>query len=93
LLTLSVYLSGPPDLYYWRTAGGLEVDLVAELEDRTIPIEVKATRRIRAEDCRHLEAFIAHHEKRTPFGILLYAGDSVQTPAPRIAAIPLAAVL
>ncbi len=47
-----------PEVLYWRTATGEEVDLVIETPSRTIPIEVKTGTRLGPADARGLESFL-----------------------------------
>jgi hypothetical protein len=77
-----------PDLHYWRTAGGMETDLVVEWEGHSLPIEVKASRRLRTDDLHHMRAFLEQHRRWSRFGVVLYGGESVQTPAPNVVAVP-----
>ena len=44
-----------PQVYYWRTAAGAEVDFVIESKSRLLAVEVKATPRARLEEGRSLE--------------------------------------
>jgi predicted AAA+ superfamily ATPase len=81
------------ELYYWRTAGGREVDFVVEIEDRTIPIEIKATVRPTTADSRHLQEFVSTYRRRCPYGVLLHGGDSIETPVPGVVAAPILSVL
>jgi uncharacterized protein len=85
--------AGVPDVFYWRTAGGREVDFVVELDDRAIPIEVKASTSVRSSDLEHLNAFLDDHRKQAPYGVVLHAGEAVQTPSSRIVAVPFGSVL
>lgn len=50
-------------LCYWRDLNGPEVDWVLVFPDCYIPIEVKWTDAPKKSDARHLELFIAEHEK------------------------------
>jgi uncharacterized protein len=47
-----------PEVLYWRTATGIEVDFVIETPDRLLPIEIKAAARVTTADAKGLEAFI-----------------------------------
>jgi predicted AAA+ superfamily ATPase len=78
-----------PEIHYWRTHGGIEVDFVIEERRRLLPIEVKSGRRIRSADARGLGAFLDDHPNSSPFGILLYGGDETIQLAERIIAVPL----
>lgn len=64
----------PPGLFYWRTAGGLEVDFVVESGERLLPIEVKTAQKLIPKDAKALEAFCQEYPERSPRGLLLYAG-------------------
>jgi uncharacterized protein len=67
-----------PQLYYWRTASGHEVDIV--LEDsagRLVGIEVKASATLGASDVRGLETLARAAGKRWIRGLVLYTGDRV----------------
>lgn len=47
-----------PTLFFWRTAGGAEVNFVIE-QSRRLPVEVKSSKRIRLADMKHLEIFLS----------------------------------
>lgn len=67
----------PPTVLYWRTATGEEVDLVVEWRGRLLPIEVKASSRVRPADARHLRTFRDEYPDSARAGLLLYDGDEV----------------
>ncbi len=77
-----------PEVLYWRTAAGEEVDLVIETPSRTIPIEVKATRRVGPADARGLEAFLDEYTDITDGALLLYAGTDTFPLTKRVLAVP-----
>jgi hypothetical protein len=76
-----------PNVLYWRTAGGAEVDFVIELPDRLLPMEVKASRRVSHGDVRHLLTFLDDYPT-APAGLLLYGGDEVFWLDRRVLAAP-----
>ncbi|MFQ5719782.1 MAG: ATP-binding protein [Acidobacteriota bacterium] len=78
-----------PQIHYWRTRGGIEVDFVIEDRRRLLPVEVKFGRRVRPADARGLGAFLDDHRGSSPFGVLLYGGDETVLLAERIIAVPL----
>lgn len=78
-----------PEIHYWRTQAGAEVDFVIESGRRLLPIEVKAARRARPSDAKGLEAFLHDNPKRAPFGILLYGGREVLVLTEKVVAVPL----
>ncbi len=59
-------------LYYYKSAGGAEIDLIMETPAQTLAIEIKQTKKPVARDVRHLQKFVHAAEKRR--GILLYTG-------------------
>ena len=77
-----------PEIAYWRTASGEEVDLVIEAGDRLLPIEVKAGTRPRLADAAHLRSFRAEYGKRAHAGLLLHTGDQIEWLAPDVLAAP-----
>ena len=50
----------------------------------------KSARRISQSDIANLEAFLAEHPKSARFGVILHGGDTVETPAPNVVAVPFA---
>ena len=77
-----------PELAYWRTATGEEVDLVIEAGERLLPIEVKAGTRPRLSDATHLRSFRAEYGKRSRAGLLLHTGSVTEWLAPDVLAVP-----
>jgi predicted AAA+ superfamily ATPase len=61
------------DLYYWHTAGGLEVDLVLYGERGIRAIEVKRSSRVREDDLRGLRAFVQDYPMAKAW--LVYTGS------------------
>jgi len=77
-----------PEVFYWRTATGEEVDFVVEWRNRLLAVEVKATRRPRVSDARHLKTFQEEYGNRVVGCLLLHDGDEVEWLAPGILAAP-----
>lgn len=61
-------------LYYWRTSGGAEVDLVIEHDGRLIPLEVKWSEQVSKKDLRALESFFNDMGTDAPWGAVFYRG-------------------
>ena len=64
-----------------------------ESAGRPLPIEVKASKRVRVTQLRHLELFLGDYEKRALFGVVL---DDTSRPyflTRRIVALPVNAFL
>ena len=79
-----------PELFYWRTVSGQEVDFV--LEDRTgkvVGIEVKAAATLGSNDVRGLQALANAVGKDWIRGVVLYSGTEVIPFAPNLHAVPL----
>ncbi len=79
-----------PEIFYWRTASGLEVDLV--LEDRSgrlAGIEVKASATLSGNDVRGLQALAAAVGKKWVRGVVLYTGTEVIPFANNLHGVPI----
>jgi predicted AAA+ superfamily ATPase len=80
---------GPrPQILYWRTASGQEVDAVIEVGDKLIGIEVKATARPNHRDARHLQAFREEYGEAVAGCLLLHAGEKCFRVSEGITAAP-----
>ncbi len=77
-----------PEILYWRTATGLEVDLVVETPRRVLPIEVKASARIGPADIKALEAFLDEYPDLTDGALLLHGGAEIFPLSRRVLAAP-----
>src|SRR5262249_40031873 len=77
-----------PDVLYWRTAAGEEVDFVIEAGRTLLPIEVKSTGRPRAADAKHLPSFREEYGRRCRPGLGLQTGNRMGWLAPGILAAP-----
>lgn len=77
-----------PEVLYWRTASGLEVDFVIETPRRLLPIEVKAAGRVTTGDAKGLEAFIDEYPDLADGGLLLYGGKEIFPVTRRVLAVP-----
>jgi uncharacterized protein len=79
-----------PELFYWRTASGQEVDIV--LEDRAgkvVGIEVKAAATLGSNDLRGLHALAEAVGKSWARGVVLYAGTEIVPFGANLHGIPL----
>lgn len=77
-----------PEILFWRTTAGREVDFVVESRNRLLPIEVKATTTPTFADIRGLQTFRDEYGDRFMGGLLLYGGREIQWLADRILAAP-----
>ena len=77
-----------PEVLYWRTTGGVEVDFVIETGGRLLAVEAKTTTNPRHRDTRGLRLFRDEYGERCAGGILLHAGDETQWMADGVLAAP-----
>jgi predicted AAA+ superfamily ATPase len=77
-----------PEILYWRTSKGAEVDFVIESGNRLLPIEVKSSRQVRYSDVNHLKVFMHEYADLVSGGLLLYDGTESYWVAERILAVP-----
>ncbi len=77
-----------PEVLYWRTATGIEVDFVIETPDRLLPIEIKAASRVTTTDAKGLEAFLDEYPDLVDGALLLHGGDDVFPLTRRVLAVP-----
>ncbi|MDE2975890.1 MAG: DUF4143 domain-containing protein [Acidobacteriota bacterium] len=77
-----------PEVLYWRTAGGVEVDFVIETGERLLAVEAKTTTNPGHRDTRGLRLFRDEYGERCAGGILLHAGDDTQSMADGVLAAP-----
>lgn len=77
-----------PDLYFYRTSGGLEIDFLLKGERLILPIEVKSSDKATYADGRNLESFMADHKRDVPFGVVVYRGKELSEIRKNIWAVP-----
>lgn len=77
-----------PEVLYWRTASGAEVDLVIEYQGKLLPIEIKASNKPRLADARSLTIFREEYPDLTRTGLLLHTGPEVEWIAEGVLAAP-----
>jgi predicted AAA+ superfamily ATPase len=65
------------ELYFYRTAAGLEVDSLLANERTILPIEAKASERVTAADGRSVETFMAEHPPVAKVGLVVDRGNEV----------------
>lgn len=77
-----------PELYFYRTAAGLEVDFLLAGEQGILPIEAKSSERVTSADGRSVEAFLTEHPKATTIGLVVYPGNEVIELRPKVWGVP-----
>jgi len=88
----SLHRGDEPALYFWRTAAGAEVDLIAETEAGLIPIEVKASGTARPEMAKEVHVFRRDFGDRAASGFVIYPGQSILPLGGGVVALPFAAL-
>ena len=79
-----------PELFYWRTASGQEVDFVlVSRPGEVVGIEVKAAATLGSNDVRGLQALAEAVGKNWIRGVVLYSGTEVIPFAANLHAVPL----
>lgn len=77
-----------PELYFYRTAAGMEIDFLLVSKGRILPVEVKSSAKVTYEDARTLESFMKEHKKAAPSGIVIYKGKEIVEIRKNIWAVP-----
>jgi predicted AAA+ superfamily ATPase len=81
--------SGHPELYFWRSHDGGEVDFVLEIEGEIIGIEVKTGHRLDKRDLAGMHECRRIMGKRFRRGIVFYGGDEIMPLDDKLIAIPM----
>ncbi|MEW5948643.1 MAG: ATP-binding protein [Thermodesulfobacteriota bacterium] len=77
-----------PDLFFYRTGGGMEIDFLIRGEEITLPVEVKASNKVTPADGRSLELFMDKHKSVSPLGVIVYRGRELAEIRKNIWAVP-----
>ena len=76
-------------LYYYKSVGGAEIDIIFEAEGAVHAIEIKASKVIDKRDCRNLIDFSANRKNVRAY--IFYLGQNYQT-IENVSCIPIAAL-
>lgn len=78
-----------PEIYYYRTQAGLEIDfLLAGNNGRLLPVEAKSAARIKSADGRTLETFLGEHPRAAKVGLVVYPGREMAEIRRNVWAVP-----
>ena len=77
-----------PELYFYRTSAGMEIDFLIASKDFILPIETKAHEKVSPADGRSLESFLRDHPKTSTLGLVVYKGRDVVEIRKNIWAVP-----
>ncbi len=79
-----------PQIYFWRTSAGTEVDIVVESAGRLVPLEIKLTSTPRPAMAKSLETFREEFMDKAAPGYVLHTGDIRLPLAAGVTALPFA---
>jgi len=79
-----------PQLYFWRTTGGVEVDLVVDIGTRLIPVEIKLTATPHPGMATGIKAFQEELGRKAGSGLVVHPGDTRLPLAPNVRSLPFA---
>jgi predicted AAA+ superfamily ATPase len=79
-----------PQIHFWRTSAGVEVDLVVETGGKLIPIEVKLSATPRPAMASGIRAFQQDIGEKAGPGFIIHPGDVRLPLAPKVVALPFA---
>ncbi|KAF0146506.1 MAG: ATPase AAA [Nitrospirae bacterium] len=77
-----------PDLYFYRTSGGMEIDFLVAGERTILPVEAKSSDKVSSTDGRNLESFLNGHKRSTQIGLIVYRGKELIEIRKNIWAVP-----
>jgi uncharacterized protein len=77
-----------PEVSYWRTANGAEVDFVAEWRGKLLAVEVKASAAPTPRDVMHLKTFCSEYGSDVRGCLVLHGGDDTYWLGDKILAAP-----
>ena len=78
-----------PNVYFWRTQAGNEVDFVLESAGKLIPIEVKLSATVRASMANSINLFQRDLQNTATHGYLVNSGHERLPLGPNITALPI----
>jgi len=79
-----------PQVYFWRTSAGREVDIVVEMEGKLLPIEVKLSSTPRPAMASSIKVFQGDFGERSMSGYLIHPGDLRLPIGQEVTALPFA---
>jgi len=83
-----VHRGDEPEVYFWRTSTGSEVDFIIHVEGRLIPIEVKLSATLQPSMAGSILAFQKDIGAKADSGFVIHPGDTRLPLSPRVMGIP-----
>jgi len=81
-----------PQLHFWRTSTGTEVDVIVEHAGKLIPIEVKLSATPHPEMASPIRSFRSDLGKKAAPGYIVHPGDMTLPLSPGVTALPFSAL-
>ncbi|MDD5762493.1 MAG: ATP-binding protein [bacterium] len=79
-----------PQLYFWRTSTGVEVDLIVETAGRLLPIEIRMSATPDRSMARNIVSFRKDFYGQAEKGFVVHPGDVTLPLGPDVVALPFA---
>ncbi|HUU26842.1 MAG TPA: ATP-binding protein [archaeon] len=77
-----------PQVYFWRTSAGTEVDIIAEISGRLVPIEIKLSATPRPSMAASIRAFQQDLGEKAAPGYVVHPGDITLPLGSGVTALP-----
>ncbi|MBW7864835.1 MAG: ATP-binding protein [Candidatus Hydrogenedens sp.] len=77
-----------PQVYFWRTSAGVEVDVIAETEGRLVPLEVKLSATPRPAMAASIKTFRKDFGDKALPGYVVHPGDTTLPLGEGVTALP-----
>ncbi len=77
-----------PNVYFWRTSAGGEVDIVVETDSRLVPVQVKLSATPQPAMARQLRVFQADFPGKAMPGYVVHPGNVRLPLAATVTALP-----
>jgi len=87
-----VHRGEEPQVYFWRTNSGTEVDILVQSADRLVPVEVKLSATPRPEMAAGINRFRRDFGTRAAPGYVIHSGEITLPLGPEVTALPFAAL-
>lgn len=75
-------------MYFWRTSGGAEVDVILDLGGRVIPIEIKASKMVFPSELKGLKSFLNEYQAVAKEAYVITMGERKEKLTEQITALP-----
>jgi len=89
LMKIFFHRGEEPNLYFWRTAEGSEVDIIVDTQGQLIPIEIKGSETPHPKMAKEIRSFQQTFENKAGKGYVLYPGGLVLPLEKDVIAFPL----